>query len=108
MNDLDSIREAIEAGRQRGCVRSIEHENEIHWCNAAIQIHEGLYFVHVSQIAEKNMAAEKYHVYFTRAFQSLEEAIAAVEDESPIGFNEFGPLKGQLVFRPGLLEEKDS
>lgn len=100
-------RGAIESGRQRGCTKSVEIENEIYWCDAAIQKHDGLYFVHLSQIAEKDMAAELYSVYFTRSFDSLDDAINTIENESLFRFDEFVPLKGQLLFRPGILEEND-
>ena len=100
-------RDAIESGRQRGCTKSIETENEIHWCDAAIQKHDGIYFAHVSQIAEKDMVAEIYAVYFTRSFSSLAAAISVIEKETPIRFDEFGPRKGQLWFLPGILEEND-
>lgn len=104
---LNSIREAIELGHQRGHTKAIQICNETHWCDAAIQKQEVLYFAHVSQIAEKDMAAGRYAVYFTRSFESLDAAIEAIEQQSPIKFDEFGPLAGQLIFRPRSLEEND-
>ena len=91
---MNATRVASESGRQRGFVKPVEVDGEIHLCDAAIQKYNGRYFVHVSQISESNMTSGVYCVYFTRSFDSIDDAIATVEPESPIRFVEFGPLKG--------------
>lgn len=100
--------QAIEAGKQRGLSKSTEINGVKYWCGAAIQKQGQEYFVHVYVIDEENMAQEKYEVYFTRIFPSLDEAVKSIDSNGHVKYSEFNALKGQKLFNPGIHEENET
>ena len=108
MSLTEATRSAIERGKQRGCAKSMEVAGSLVWFSAGIQRCKGKYVAHVSEIADEAMPGEYYSKFFTRAFDTLDEAAGCVQSNSPILLADLGPLKGQLLFNPAIEEELDA
>lgn len=78
----------IESSKQIGCPTHITLNGDSLWCDAAIQKHNGNYIAHVSIIKEENMAQEKYDLFFTKEFPSLEDAFRCIEENRFIKFTD--------------------
>ncbi|WP_407364572.1 hypothetical protein HKW97_24345 (plasmid) [Pseudomonas luteola] len=74
--------DAIEAGKQRGASRQLIINGVAYWVDGAVQKHRDLYYAHVSEIREDQMAAEKYSKYLTCSFKTLDAALRFIEAES--------------------------
>ena len=107
VSNMNDLREAIELGKQRGISSEFFVDGVNLYCGAALQKFGKEYKAHVSIIQENKMAAEVYDVYFTRSFESLDEAINCIDKLSPIKVSQFGALKGQRLFDPEFNEKNE-
>ncbi|WP_426168323.1 hypothetical protein [Pseudoduganella sp. R-34] len=92
----------IERGKQVGSSFSFPRGGETFWITLAVQKVGAEYFAHIALIKEKNMDREKFELYETWAFPTLEKAIDYLQMHSPSPFaiTSLSTFKGQKGFNP--------
>lgn len=89
----------IEQGRQIGKNFSIERGGKMFHASVAIQRQGTVYRVHADEIDEGSMAAETFVRDDSRSFETLDAAIAFIEQTTPVRLEDLAPSKGLKWFR---------
>ncbi len=90
----------MESGKQLGIEKRIQKNNRFYWYSYAVQKVDDVYVVYECEIAEDNMAMEKYEYEKINRYLSVEEIEKNFIEKYDIKFSDISPLKGQRIFNP--------
>lgn len=100
MNELENVRQWVEAGKQIGKKLSYTDKGQVHWVAIAVQKIGLIYLLYIDDILEFNMADEKSEREECLLLNSLEEIINIIPNEFNVSINELKPCNGQKIFNP--------
>jgi hypothetical protein len=92
------VRSWIERGKQVGKSLSIDRAGRRFYLRIAIQKQQDRYKVIVDEIDEAMMAAEVFEREEERTFDALNDALAFIEQTTPVRISDLRPSKGQKWF----------
>ena|SRR5688572_5339319 len=101
--DLTRFIQLVENGKQLGGSICKERDAETFYEDAGIQKWNGKFRVGVTKIAESDMDAENFEVDEVLEFNTINEAIEYLKEQSSVPVESMDICKGQKIFNPEIL-----
>ncbi|OAT33422.1 hypothetical protein M976_00169 [Buttiauxella ferragutiae ATCC 51602] len=96
----DSLLNKISNGFQVGCRFSFLNKDKVCWSSVGLQKWEGKYKVYVDEILESMMSSEEYLREEIIEFNTIDDALIFIEQNTNAKINDLAPCKGQRIFNP--------
>ena len=90
----------VDRGKQVGDVFSFHRNDLLYWSSVAIRKWDGVIKLYVDEILESQMNAEKYEREEILEFDSVENALNYVSENTMVSLKKMMPCKGQKIFNP--------